>query len=152
MAYPMTPAQREHVTSLTAAERHFHFIDKVVENQAIWTLKKGEELLLFSDENGKMSIPVWPHPDYAQQLAPSTWRNATVVRIDLDSFLNRTLPSCVKDDVHFLVFPVSDKKGSVVAAENLQQELSDALENVKDKKPRTLDDLPTLPDDFIAQL
>jgi hypothetical protein len=74
------------------------------------------------------------------------------VRIDLDSFLNRTLPSCVKDDVHFLVFPVSDKKGSVVAAENLQQELSDALENVKDKKPRTLDDLPTLPDDFIAQL
>ena len=152
MPYPMTPAQREQVTSLTAVERHFHFIDKVVENQALWTLMKGEELLLFSDDNSKLSIPVWPHPDYAQELAPSTWRNASLVRIDLDSFLNRTLPSCVKDDLHFLVFPVSDKKGNVVAAKDLLQELSDALEKAKDKKPRTLDDLPTLPDDFIAQL
>jgi hypothetical protein len=152
MPYPMTPAQREHVTSLTTVERHFHFIDKVVEHQAVWTLMKGEELLLFRDDNGKMSIPVWPHPDYAQVMANGTWSNASVVRIDLDSFLNRTLPSCVKDDVHFLVFPVSDKKGTVVAAKNLKQELSDALANAKDKKPRALEDLPTLPDDFIAQL
>jgi len=99
-----------------------------------------------------MSIPVWPHPDYAQVMANGTWRSASVVRIDLDSFLNSTLPSCVKDDVHFLVFPLSDKKGVVVAAKNLQQELSDALSNAKDKKPRSLEDLPTLPDDFIAQL
>ena len=147
----MTPAQREHVTSLTAVERHFHFIDKVVEDQAVWTLTKRDELLLFRDDNEKMSIPVWPHPDYAQVMPNGTWSNASVVRIDLDSFLNRTLPSCVKDDVHFLVFPVSDKKGIVVSAKDLQQELSDALVNAKDKKPRSLEDLPTLPDDFIAQ-
>ena len=152
MPYPMNPAQREHITSFSAVERHFHFVDKVVENQALWTLMKGEELLPFRDDKDKMSIPVWPHPDYAQVLATGTWRNASVVRIDLDSFLNRTLPSCVKDDVHFLVFPISDKKGVVVAAKDLQQELSDALEKDKDKKPRSLDDLPTLPDDFIAQL
>lgn len=148
----MTPAQREHVTSLTAVERHFHFIDKVLEHQAVWTLTKRDELLLFRDDNGKMSIPVWPHPDYAQVMTNGTWSNASVVRIDLDSFLNCTLPSCVKDDVHFLVFPVSDKKGTIVTAKDLQQELSDALVNAKDKKPRSLEDLPALPDDFITQL
>ncbi len=148
----MTPAHREQITSLSAPERHFYFIDKVVQNEALWTLMKGEELLPFRDDKDNMSIPVWPHPDYAEVLATGTWRNAKVVRIDLDSFLNRTLPSCIKDDVHFLVFPISNKKGVVVAAKDLKQELSDAIENAKNKKPRTLDDLPTLPDDFIAQL
>lgn len=151
MPYLMTPAHRAQITALSAPERHFHFIDKVVEHKTLWTLMKDDEPLIFSDDNSRISIPVWPHPDYAQALATGDWSNASLVRIDLDPFLSHTLPSCIKDNVHFLVFPISEKKGAIVTAKDLQQELTEALEDAKNKKPRTLEDIPELPDDFIAQ-
>lgn len=152
MPYLMTPAHREQITSLSAAERFFHFIDKVVEHEALWTLKKGDELLLFSDEESRMIIPVWPHPDYSQVFATGEWKDAPAIRIDLDTFLNRTLTSCIEDDVHFLVFPISEEKGAVSTAEDLKQELIAAQENTKEAKPRTLDDLPEISDEILAQL
>lgn len=152
MSYAITKAHREQITALSAPERFFHFIDKVVEHEALWTLKKGDELLLFSDDESRMIIPVWPHPDYAQVFATDDWKDAPAVRIDLDSFLNRTLPGCIEDDVHFLVFPTSAEEGAVSSAEDIKTELAAAIETAKNKKPRTLDDLPELPDDIISKL
>lgn len=152
MPYAITQAHREQITSLSAPERFFHFIDKVVEHEALWTLKKVDELLLFSDDEERMIIPVWPHPDYAQVFATDDWKNAPAVRIDLESFLKRTLPSCIEDDVYFLVFPTSAEEGAVSSAEDIKAELTAAIETAKEKTPRTTEDIPELPDDFVAKL
>lgn len=154
MPYPITSAQREHVTSLSAPERFFHFIDKAAEHQAVWTLKKGDELLLFTDEESRMIIPIWPHPDYAQVFATGEWKGVLAIKMDLTTFLERTLPSCIEDDVHFLVFPTSAEEGAVSSAEDLKNELLAANEKLQEdaKKTTSLDDLPELSDDILAQL
>ncbi|MFC4995524.1 DUF2750 domain-containing protein [Rubritalea tangerina] len=149
MAFPISKAQREHVSKLTAPERHFYFIDKVTDRKELWTLKSSNELLLFKDAEGKLCIPVWPHPDFTQALAKGDFRKAVATRIDLGTFLSNTLTSCAQQDLNILVFPVSSKLGAPVSAEALRSEINDAL--ATEKPTRSILDIPELPEDFIPQ-
>jgi len=105
MPYKMNPQQFDSVLSLSSAERSSHFVGKIADWQQLWGVKNESGWLFPKIENELEYFPVWPHPEYAQEVADIHFPGHTATEISLQDFLYEWLPDFEKDKVKVGVFP-----------------------------------------------
>ena len=119
----MNQAQFDQVTSLSAQERYDHFIGKVADWEELWTLKSSDGFVMFSDSSGRECIPVWPHPDYAADLAKGSWNDCVPEKLDLNYFLDKWIPGLIHDNRKVIVFPTAKNEGGLIDPDDLKEDL-----------------------------
>ena len=131
MTYELKTEEFTAVSSLPASERYSHFLSKVVVNQEIWTLKAPAGFVLYGTEENKEIIPLWPHPEFAEAVKNTEWKNCVPYVIHLNDFLVKWLPGMKRDGRMAGVFPTSQGKGIIVNPKALHLDL---LQKLKKKK------------------
>lgn len=127
MAYKLTAEQRSRIQQLDAEQRYQHFLEKVSRWEEIWSLKDDEGFVVVSSDN-EDCMPVWPHPDYAQEWATGDWDNCQPFKIDLEAWLDRWLPGMDEDGISIAVFPNLDENGIVEGPRELGSALLQLIE------------------------
>jgi len=125
----MNPQQYENVLSLTAKERYSHFIGKVADWEQLWGLYNEKEgwLLRTTNENVEY-LSVWPHPEYAKNIAKEFYPEYNEEEINIYDFMSNLLPQLENDNVKIGVFPNLEGNTWLMEAKDLLQDLEEECE------------------------
>lgn len=123
MSYSLSPKEFHTVAGLGAEDRFDYFVEAVAESRQVWTLGRDEGTVLLSFE-GDDCLPVWPHPDFAEQWVSGDWSDCRPLSIDMSAWLERWLPGLQRDGVALAVFPSTEEEGMVIEPEELKETLN----------------------------
>ncbi|MGO2387844.1 MAG: DUF2750 domain-containing protein [Pseudoalteromonas sp.] len=127
MPYKMNEHQFSAVLSLSAEKRSRHFIERVADWEQLWGVKNDDGFFFCINAEGMKSVPVWPHPDYADVFTNSI-ENYAVCELSLHEFIDYWLPLFKNESINIAVFPnqqwVFDEIEPDVLSELLNQETS----------------------------
>lgn len=113
------------VFNLPGEERYTEFLEAVVRQGRVWTLKGDNGFIGFSDDEGRYCFPFWPDAACAQALATDDWADCRPEPLTLDVFMTRWLPGMEKDARLVAVFPAPDGSGVVIEPEILLNDLKE---------------------------
>lgn len=86
--------------------------------------------MIAGDDDGRESVPVWSHPDYAAACAIGEWAGNTPEVILLDEWIDAWLPGIEGDGRSIAVFLVpGETSAATVEPARLGLDLAAALEN-----------------------
>jgi hypothetical protein len=111
------------ITALSSGERYEHFIHAAAGRQELWSLRSTEGWALDRDEEGRPLISVWPERCFAEACAVGAWRKTSPAIVPLKRWLEELTPRLVRDGWRVAVFPTPERKGVVVAPEELRDGL-----------------------------
>ena len=83
----MNTPQFNAILKLESRERFNHFVSKVAGCGELWAAKNDEGWLVPLAPEGFEYLPIWPHPEYAQEMTDIMFPGHSATRIDLDDFL-----------------------------------------------------------------
>ena len=129
MPYKMNPQQYENVLALSAKERYSHFIGKVADWEQLWGLYNEKEgwLLRTTDKNIEY-LSVWPHPEYAKNIAKEYYPEYNEEEINIYDFMSNLLPKLENDKVKVGVIPNPEGNTWLMEAKDLLQDLEEEFE------------------------
>lgn len=129
MTYELNQEQFKAVIALPDAKRFYHFISRIVDWEEVWSLKADSGWATVESE-GRVCIPFWPHPNYAESFSKGDWHGYKPEVIYLNDFTEKWLPGLEKDNQHLAVFPNQNMnmKGIVVEAHRVQLAINEELE------------------------
>ena len=122
MTYKVTEKQIASISNLAAHERYDYFLKKVSDWEEIWSLHSPEGWVEFSAD-GEICLPLWPHPDFAQQWAVGDWSDCKPKAIALDVWLERWTKGLEGDETVLAVFPVNEEEGYILSPQELHDDL-----------------------------
>lgn len=122
MTYSITSEEQEAAFSLSAEERYDYFVEKAAEHEALWSLSEGDEWLILKTD-GEECLPVWPHPQMAQDWAGDCHDGCKAKAIPLNVWLERWVAGLEGDGILLAVFPGNDPDGVVVSANELAESI-----------------------------
>lgn len=107
-----------------AKERYIYFVKKIADWECVWALGDDSGYITTEDDDGKLSLPLWPAKEYAQKCAINEWKNLAVKEISLDELLDDLLPELIEDDVDVVAFMSPDETGlPTLSAANVLKDL-----------------------------
>lgn len=115
------------VLSLPADRRYAYSIKRIADGSEIWGLSNDSGWVLFATDGGQETIPIWPHPDFAQACATGDWSDTTPQSIDLTTWMEKWIPGMIRDRRAVAVFPTADGKSAVISPERLRDDLQNEL-------------------------
>ena len=127
--YHLNNQQKDNVLALPARERYQHFVGRVADWERLWVLADAEDNLFIRTASSVQYLPVWPHPDYAVDIACLVDLNLIASEVDLYDFMNNWLPGLDTDNVKVGIFP--DLEGNTWIME--PRDLLEALESECEK-------------------
>lgn len=126
----LSDQERESVKRLQAPERYSHFVKRCADHQEVWVLAD-DSGWASADHEGRESIPVWPHRDYAQECAVGGWAACEPKAVDIYFWLDEVLPDDAKNDRLVAVFPLDDGHAIPVDVERIVDDLRTELERLE---------------------
>lgn len=129
MSWTPNEVEMEAVLSMEASERYRHWIKKVADQGAVWSLWKEGGWALAGDDSGRELVPAWPHSRYAILCAAEAWAGFEPQAIALDVWLDHWLPGIERDRRLVAVFPTPNDQGLVIEPRRLEQDLRLELAN-----------------------
>jgi len=126
----MNENQFDSALNLKCDARYDYFLKKVADWGELWILVNDDEqfLKLFSEDDDIEYVPIWPHSDFATEYAKSSEDALYAKKITLDVFYERWIPGLQGDELQISVFPNSDETVWIIEAEDLLEDLEQALE------------------------
>ncbi len=108
--FPPLPAGEADLWSAKpGASRALYLVRSVVASGLICAWGDDEDTAVMADSEGRVVVPVWPHPEFAiREFGPVT-PDEKPVPADLDRFLEVWLPGLTEDGYGVAVFPVDDR-------------------------------------------
>lgn len=97
---------------LSAEERYDEFVELVVSNEALWTLKDYQGLVLLTSD-GDDCIPFWPNEQTAKAMAVAEWSEAVPEQIALTDWVERWAAGMDQDGVLVSIFPNHQDNGTI---------------------------------------
>jgi hypothetical protein len=128
MTWKLDRKELEAVPGLPAPERYAHFVKRTADWEEVWGLRDDRGWVTAIDAEGRTFMPVWPHPEYARVCAAGAWENASAASIDVDEFVERSLPSLEDQGYLVSVFPAPTGNGVAVEPGRLRHDLEAELE------------------------
>ena len=128
MSWAINGKEFENVTRLEPKSRYEYFIKKVADWQEIWSLWN-DGWVLMGDQEQNESVPVWPHPIYAESCAVGAWLGYKPKSIALSDWLEKWTPGMIKDQRAVAVFPTSDGSTVTIEPNKLKNDLEKELSN-----------------------
>jgi Protein of unknown function (DUF2750) len=119
----ITTKQIEAILSLAPPKKYEHFVKQVPAWGEAWGLyDKG--WALFGDQDGHLSLGLWPAPEYAALNAVRNFAGYIAKPIPLPQLLGEFLPSLDKEGTKVAVLYAPGSKGVVVSAGRLLRDLA----------------------------
>lgn len=118
MSYRVSDQEFEAVSALASEPRYHHFIKRVADWQALWTIRCDADWVSISDNSGGTSLPVWPAERFARAYCNHEWASCTPDVITLEEWSNDVAPRLSESGVQIAVFPI-DGRGIIVDAARL---------------------------------
>ena len=128
------PSDREvlSVFALTASDRYEFFIDRVADYEEVWSASPGgTKLLMPSNVEGKVYVPVWPHKKFAEVAVAANFPKARVRELDFEKWMEELLPKYAEDGVVVAVFPNRNWDGVFEEAAQVKSDIESKLEEYK---------------------
>lgn len=132
MPYALSAKNREASLALTDNKRYELFISKVAEHGEIWSLGNEEGWVTVVTEEGENCLPIWPHPDYAQDWVTGDWADCEPRMVALDVWLERWTQGLDQDETLLVVLPNLKEQAVLVDPWQLEEDLRAALEQDED--------------------
>src|SRR5579884_1598964 len=123
MTRKLTDKEFAAVSALPGPKRYSHFVKQVADWEQVWSLRNVDGWVTSEDDNGRRTLPVWPHPRYAEACASNEWSGTAPASIVLTDWIEKWLPGMRADGLHVAVFPVSPEKSVVVSPDRLLHDL-----------------------------
>lgn len=127
MTWDLAPAERDAVLSLPGQGRYGYFVKRTADWERLWGLRDDRGWVTAEDEDGRIFMPVWPHPEYAHVSAVDRWQGVTPTPIELHQWLDSWLPDLDSKDHLVAVFPVPSGAGVPVEPTRLRSDLDTEL-------------------------
>jgi hypothetical protein len=127
MAWILKDKEFRSVTALPGAQRYEYFLKRVIDAELVWSLVGADGWILYGDNEGHETVPVWPHEKYAEACAVGDTESLKPRSIELKAWLERWLPGIRRDQRLVAVFPVpaGEASGVVVTPDRLQRDLEE---------------------------
>jgi len=120
------------VLGLPGSDRYFYFVKRVAESGWMWFLDSDDgDIHWQGEDDGRISLLVWPHPRFAEAYAEAEdlaadWRRVAPSAIDIRKWLEPEREADVPDEA--IVFPTAFPDfGSIVPARALADDLRQEL-------------------------
>lgn len=125
----MNNREFEEVSKLEPFNRYQYFIKKIADYEELWTIIdiKGEYALC--DIDAYTLISLWPNKEFIESNLIEAWSMCKPLKLSLDSLYSHLYPIITKESFLFNIFPVNGKAGFIVSLEELDNDLSEELEN-----------------------
>ena len=117
----------EAVLKLDGPSRMRHFVKRVADSEAAWSLWN-DGWALMENNDGALVFPLWPAPEYAELLRCGDWEQYEVREVPLSELLDEVLPKLKERGVLPGVFPTPQGKGVTPTPEELAICIREELE------------------------
>lgn len=119
----------EEIFCLTGDRKYNYFFKLVAETETICGLKENERWVTAKDDQGNITMPVWPSYQIAKYCQENQWKKTQIEGIDLYEFLAYWLPGMKRDNCRVCLLADTGGGGISVDAEDLKSELEEYLSN-----------------------
>ena len=130
--YKTTDQEFEAIIKLTPQQRYAYFVKRICDWEEIWTLYKGDCIVLNEDKHGVLFALLFPFESFASFYATRTvsLQNDLCKCFTLDEFLSIIVNKLLANNIaSALVFPVPNGFGLNVPLTRLIADIHKELEN-----------------------
>lgn len=129
MPYKMHPKHYDNVMSFTAKERYLYLVNKVADWEQLWGIyNENEGWLLRTTEDNIEYLSIWPHPEFAKNIAKEYYPESNEEEMSLEFFMSDLLPKLQSDNVKIGVFPAPEGTTWLMEAKDLLEVLEEECE------------------------
>jgi hypothetical protein len=112
------------VMALPAPDRYAYFLRSVGASEELWTLRSEEDFVVFTDDDHRDLMPVWPARRFAEACSQASSEETRAFKIDLNRWLAAWTPSMETEGRLIAVFPLPNDQGEVVSPAKLAEDLT----------------------------
>lgn len=134
MRYSPYEHEYEAVSAMNENELLEYFLTRVFETEEVWGLDDGIEWIM-QDNNGQLSMPVWPYQLFAKESAVNDWQHCHPEAQSLEVFLQNTVAMLMDEQAMLDIMPQSSAVSCLISP----QQLKSILEGMIDAGDYTLD-------------
>ncbi len=123
MTWEIHKKEFDNIIKMSGSDRYDYFVRKVADWEEIWGLKSPSGWCLFGSSDENQTLPIWPHPRFAELHVSGSFSDSKPELIELDSFISKWLPGMTKDGLLVAVFPGTEMKSVVIEPTKLLEDL-----------------------------
>ncbi len=113
MNYKLHEKEYENIIKLKPEQRFDYFLNKIADWEELYTIGSKDGFVLLGDDTNDETLPLFPHPGFAESFLKGEWQDCEAQPIDVYEFLEHWIPGLTKDKKLLSVFPVSDASGGI---------------------------------------
>lgn len=91
--------------NISMDEQYDLFIDQIIENSCIWTLRNTEGFVLFQDNSERNLFPIWASENDVKPFISGEWSDCYAISISLATFEKDWINGLTKDNFLISIFP-----------------------------------------------
>ena len=118
----MHPDKIKNIFNLSAEDRYGYLVKRAADFEELWLIQENDSYVTLVDDDGNISIPVWPEKEFAELFLKDDWKSFVVERLEVYDFIE-WLDQLNEDNIKIAAFPKEDMKGIVVTANDMKNHL-----------------------------
>ena len=104
----------ESIIKLTAKERFEYSIKTIAGTEVIYLLDGKDDWICLQDDNGKEYLMIFPDSEFAELSMEWNPQANSIDEMELENFLEDTIPMMVENDIKLAIFPLDEKTDTVI--------------------------------------
>ena len=104
----------ESIIKLTAKERFEYSIKTIAGTEVIYLLDGKDDWICLQDDNGKEYLMIFPESEFAELSMEWNPQANSIDEMELENFLEDTIPMMVENDIKLAIFPLDEKTDTVI--------------------------------------
>ena len=104
----------ESILKLTAKERFEYSIKTIAGTEVIYLLDGKDDWICLQDDNGKEYLMIFPDSEFAELSMEWNPQANSIDEMELENFLEDTIPMMVENDIKLAIFPLDEKTDTII--------------------------------------
>ena len=104
----------ESILKLTAKERFEYSIKTIAGTEVIYLLDGKDDGICLQDDNGKEYLMIFPESEFAELSMEWNPQANSIDEMELENFLEDTIPMMVENDIKLAIFPLDEKTDTII--------------------------------------
>lgn len=103
----------ESILKLPAKERFEYSIKTIAGTQILYLLDGKDDWICLQDDNGKEYLMIFPESEFAELSMQWNPQANSLDEMELENFLEDTIPMMVENDIKLAIFPLDEKTDTI---------------------------------------
>ena len=102
------------IVKLSAKERLDYSIKTISGTETLYLLDGKDDWICLQDDNGKEYLMIFPDSEFAELSMEWNPQANSIDEMELENFLEDTIPMMVENDIKLAIFPLDEKTDTVI--------------------------------------